>query len=33
MNFSCGDDHIVFTNYQNEAFGMGSNQFGQLGQK
>ena len=29
--FECGDDHIVLLNSRSQAFGMGKNQFGQLG--
>ena len=31
VHFGCGEDHLVFVNHREEAFGIGKNQFGQLG--
>ena len=32
-DFGCGQDHLVFANNQHQAFGIGKNRFGQLGNK
>jgi alpha-tubulin suppressor-like RCC1 family protein len=33
IDFSCGEEHLVFVNNYNQAFGIGKNAFGELGNK
>jgi alpha-tubulin suppressor-like RCC1 family protein len=33
IDFACGEEHLIFVSTHNQAFGIGKNQFGELGNK